>query len=76
MPNRPIILPVIKKDIEPTIAISSIPSIHEKRAHNNINFRRQRRKRKSDRRNDVRNGVIVSLSFENDRRKNQDRRRP
>ena len=37
--------------------------------------RRERRKNRQDRRKSVRDGVIVRLSFKNDRRKNPDRRR-
>ncbi len=37
--------------------------------------RRDRRKNQQDRRKGVRDGVIVRLSFKNDRRKNPDRRR-
>jgi hypothetical protein len=37
--------------------------------------KRERRKNKQDRRKSVRDGVIVSLSFKNDRRVRKDRRR-
>ncbi len=36
---------------------------------------RERRRNREDRRKNVRDGVIVSLSFKNDRRVNKDRRR-
>ena len=36
---------------------------------------KERRKRKYDRRQSVRNGVIVSLSYKSDRRKGGDRRK-
>ncbi len=39
------------------------------------NRKKDRRKRPYDRRKSVRDGVIVSLSFKKDRRKNLDRRR-
>ena len=39
------------------------------------NRRGDRRKNKQDRRKSVRDGVIVSLSFKNDRRVRKDRRR-
>ena len=39
------------------------------------NIRRERRKNRQDRRKSVRDGVIVSLSFKNDRRVCKDRRR-
>lgn len=39
------------------------------------NRRADRRKNKQDRRKSVRDGVIVSLSFKNDRRVRKDRRR-
>ena len=73
MPSRPIILPVKQKDVIPATPISGIPSTRDKKT-NNLSVRRQRRKRKTDRRKDVRNGVIVSFSFKNDRRKRPDRR--
>jgi len=38
------------------------------------NYRKDRRKRRYDRRKSVRDGVIVTLSFKKDRRKNPDRR--
>jgi hypothetical protein len=38
------------------------------------NRRKDRRKRRYDRRKSVRDGVIVTLSFKKDRRKNPDRR--
>ncbi|MCF8044927.1 MAG: hypothetical protein K9J83_03615 [Desulfarculaceae bacterium] len=37
--------------------------------------RKERRKKKYDRRQSVRTGVIVSLSYQNDRRKGGDRRK-
>ncbi len=38
-------------------------------------YRKDRRKRKQDRRKSVRDGVFVSFSFKNDRRKGGDRRK-
>ena len=81
MPDRPIILPVLKTSIEPTVAISNKLSIDQKRAiiierrALNIKSRQERRKRKKDRRKDNRDGVIVSLSTDNDRREKNDRRK-
>lgn len=38
-------------------------------------FKRDRRKQKKDRRSSIREGIIVSLSFKNNRRKGTDRRK-
>lgn len=38
-------------------------------------FRKDRRKKKKDRRSSIRDGIIVNLSFKNDRRRGIDRRR-
>lgn len=38
-------------------------------------FKRDRRRHKEDRRSSIRDGVIVSLSFESNQRKGTDRRR-
>lgn len=74
MPNRPIILPVLKKNVEPTVRVNPI-TLNQGRRPNPLKFKQNRRRRRRDRRQEVRNGVIVSLSFENDRRKKRDRRR-
>ncbi|WP_049770456.1 hypothetical protein [Desulforapulum autotrophicum] len=74
MPSRPIILPVLKKDVEPTDRVNSITT-NQGRRPSPIKPKRNRRRKRRDRRQDVRNGVIVSLSFKNDRRKKRDRRR-
>ncbi|MDY0220808.1 MAG: hypothetical protein RBR67_06705 [Desulfobacterium sp.] len=74
MPNRPIILPVLKKNVEPTAPVKKTTLDLTKKTILQ-KFIQKRRKRKRDRRQEVRDGVIVSLSFENDRRKNRDRRR-
>ncbi len=74
MPSRPIILPVLKKNVEPTVPVNSI-TLNQSRKSSPLKFRQNRRRRRADRRQEVRNGVIVSLSFENDRRKKRDRRR-
>ncbi len=75
MPSRPIILPVLKKSVEPTIPISGELAINKKRKNVNLKFKRKLRKRKRERREEVRDGVIVTLSQYNDRREKIDRRR-
>ena len=75
MPSRPIILPVLKKSVEPTIPISGELAINLKRRKLNLKFKRKLRKRKKERREEVRDGVIVTLSQYNDRREKIDRRR-
>ncbi|MCP4119677.1 MAG: hypothetical protein GY737_30605 [Desulfobacteraceae bacterium] len=75
MPSRPIILPVLKKAVEPTVPISGELAINEKRRRLNIRSKRRLRKRQPERREEVRDGVIVTLSQYNDRRKKPDRRK-
>ncbi|MBI9090210.1 MAG: hypothetical protein JEZ12_13420 [Desulfobacterium sp.] len=75
MPSRPIILPVLKKSVEPTIPISGELAINLKRRKLNLKAKRRLRKRKKERREEVRDGVIVTLSQYNDRREKIDRRR-
>ncbi|MEH0020129.1 MAG: hypothetical protein V6Z89_10770 [Desulfobacter sp.] len=52
-----------------------IKGFSERRRSVTRKFTRDRRKAKQDRRKSVRDGVIVSLSFKNNRRKGGDRRR-
>jgi hypothetical protein len=73
MPSRPIILPVLKKSVEPTIPISGELAINRRKR--NLRLKRRLRRRKPERREEVRDGVIVTLSQYNDRRKKPDRRR-
>lgn len=75
MPSRPIILPVLKKSVEPTVPISGELAINKRRRQLNLKFKRKLRKRKKERREEVRDGVIVTLSQYNDRREKIDRRR-
>ena len=60
------VMPFIKKD-PPKEKIASRP--------NTKLFRRDQRNSAQDRRKSVRDGVIVSLSYKKDRRKQQDRRK-
>ncbi|PIE62240.1 MAG: hypothetical protein CSA25_06050 [Desulfobacter postgatei] len=64
------ILPITNKIIE-TGDRSGDFSVYQP---NVSNRKKDRRKRPYDRRKSVRDGVIVSLSFKKDRRKNPDRR--
>lgn len=75
MPSRPIILPVLKKSVEPTIPISGELAINRRKKNLNLRLKRRLRKRKLERREEVRDGVIVTLSQYNDRREKPDRRR-
>ncbi len=75
MPSRPIILPVLKKSVEPTVPISGELAINKRRRNLHLRIKRKLRKRKRERREEVRDGVIVTLSQYNDRREKADRRR-
>ena len=75
MPSRPIILPVLKKAVEPTVPVSGELAINKRKSRLNIRLKRRLRKRQPERREDVRDGVIVTLSLYNDRREKPDRRR-
>jgi len=65
------ILPVTNKIINPGGRSEGFGSGYQPIASNR---KKERRKRPYDRRKSVRDGVIVSLSFKKDRRKNPDRR--
>ncbi len=58
-----------------TTNIPSTRSSESSTDYTPIKKTRDRRKNKQDRRKSVRDGVIVSLSFKNDRRVRKDRRR-
>ena len=64
------------------IVVGKIQSAKEENSHKRSFYKdgkkssyKERRKNKQDRRKSVRDGVIVSLSFKNDRRALPDRRR-
>ena len=61
--------------IGPTTKINSDESLKESPGCIPIRKKGERRKNKQDRRKSIRDGVIVSLSFKNDRRVRKDRRR-
>ena len=61
--------------IGPTTKINSDESLRESPGCIPIRKKGERRKNKQDRRKSIRDGVIVSLSFKNDRRVRKDRRR-
>ena len=65
------IIPVRDKTINSSYEIDGFP---ERRKTVTRRFRRDRRRKKTDRRSSIREGVIVTLSFENNRRKGTDRR--
>ena len=58
-----------------TPKIPTVSSSKSSTDYTPIKKTRDRRKNKQDRRKSVRDGVIVSLSFKNDRRVRKDRRR-
>ncbi|MCG8636105.1 MAG: hypothetical protein MI863_19895 [Desulfobacterales bacterium] len=67
------ILPVKKEDLD---SAQRIQGFSDRRKSVSRKFKRDRRKSTQDRRKSVRDGVIVSLSFKNNRRKGGDRRKP
>lgn len=66
------VLPVTSETID---SPSEIRGFIERRKNVTRRFKRERRKNKVDRRRSVRDGVFVSLSFKNNRRRGGDRRR-
>ncbi len=66
------IIPVRNETIDSPYRIEGFP---ERRKTVTRKFKRDRRKHKKDRRSSIRDGVIVSLSFRNNRRKGTDRRK-
>ncbi len=69
-----LILPVKKGSVEPAAPLVGRPSKRQKRIIGR-KIRRERRKNRADRRKEVRDGVLVSLSSQKDRRKRRERRR-
>ncbi len=65
------ILPIKKEDLD---SPHKIQGFSERRQSVTRKLKRDRRKSKPDRRKSVRDGVIVSLSFKDNRRKGGDRR--
>jgi len=66
-------IPVTDDTVPNTDRVGRLPS--RKNTAYPSKKRRERRRRKHDRRLSVRTGVIVSLSYKNDRRKGGDRRK-
>lgn len=66
------IIPVRTEIIDSPQEINGFP---ERRKTVSRRFRRDRRKQNKDRRSSIRDGVIVSLSFNANRRRGTDRRR-
>jgi len=65
------IIPVRDKTINSSYEINGFS---ERRKTVTRRFKKDRRRHKADRRSSVRDGIIVSLSFKNNRRKGTDRR--
>ncbi len=65
------IIPYKNEAIDSASGIRGFP---EKRKTVTRRFKKDRRKKKVDRRKSIRDGVIVNLSFKNDRRRGKDRR--
>ena len=66
------IIPVRSETIDSAYRVEGQP---ERRKTVSRKLRRDRRKQKKDRRKSIRDGIIVSLSFKNNRRKGADRRK-
>jgi len=66
------IIPVRNEAIDPPYKIKDFS---ERRKTVSRKFKRDRRRHKSDRRSSIRNGVIVSLSFQSNKRNGSDRRK-
>ena len=66
------IIPVRNEAVNSSYRVEGHP---ERRKTVSRKLKRDRRKQKKDRRISIRDGVIVSLSFKNNRRKGTDRRR-
>ncbi|MEA2061819.1 MAG: hypothetical protein U9P10_15245 [Thermodesulfobacteriota bacterium] len=74
MYELPKILPIKKDSVESVVPVIRLPLSSRKKmisARKNKNRRRNR----VDRRKSVRDGVFISFSFENDRRRGVDRRK-
>ena len=67
------IIPVRNEAIESSYEIKGFS---ERRKTVSRKLRRDRRRKKKDRRSSIREGIIVCLSFKNNRRKGTDRRTP
>lgn len=66
------IIPVQREAID---SPHEINGFSERRKTVSRKFKRERRKQKKDRRSSIRDGVIVSLSFQSNRRRGIDRRK-
>ncbi len=66
------IIPVQNDMLDPSHKVNGFT---EKRKTVTRRFKKDRRRAKADRRKSVRDGVIVNLSFKDNRRKGRDRRR-
>ncbi len=66
------IIPVQNDTLDPS---HKVKGFTQKRKTVTRRFKKDRRRAKADRRKSVRDGVIVNLSFKDNRRKGRDRRR-
>ena len=73
LPAQAIVLSVINKGVESVMASHGLP-LKKRQGKKKLEFRKDRRKRRFDRRKSVRDGIVVSLSTLNNRRKRRDRR--
>lgn len=73
MTAESIILSAFTDGVESVIAPQGVP-LKKRQEWKKQKFKRNRRKRRLDRRRTVRDGVIVSLSTDNNRRRRRDRR--
>ncbi len=76
LPTEAIILSVINEGVESVMASHGLP-LKKGQSRKRLEFSRDRRKRRFDRRKSVRDGVVVSLSYLNlkNRRRSRDRRK-
>jgi len=73
LPAKAIILSVMNEGVESVMAPHSLP-LKKRQGKERLEFKKDRRKRRFDRRKSVRDGIVVSLSTLNNRRTIRDRR--
>ncbi len=73
LPTKVIILSAMNEGVESVIAPHNLP-LKKRQSKKRLEFRKDRRKRRFDRRKCVRDGIVVSLSTLNNRRTRRDRR--
>ncbi|HKK91643.1 MAG TPA: hypothetical protein VJ936_09585 [Desulfobacteraceae bacterium] len=74
MIELPRVLPLKKDDVKSVAPVTRLP-LTRRKTKGSGKKNRDRRRNRTDRRKSVRDGVFVSLSFTNERRKTADRRK-